>query len=287
MIDVNILDYGDSGSGKTRALSTLPTPCHLFGFDPNKFITIIDWINHCDVDAHDYRLFTSEELSKVAASGNNNIISATILERAQRLYSKLWQDVNKLKANPVNAKGEPYKSFGFDSVSFFMEDLIKPYIMAINGRGANYCKPAQKGQDPAFSLSDFGTASELGMNVLEVFLSLPGIKVVTSHGKVSMDKDGAIKEYFSGSFGQDWARTLPRRFNEVYRSVVTPHFVSSNTPNEYHFVTQSEGSWPAKTSFNYWDAQAGELKPILSAKEPCNYSKILAKVEAKQKGVTK
>jgi hypothetical protein len=279
----NILEYGDSGSGKTRSLATLAKACrelygeaakiYIFSFDPNRLATIkgvpgIEW--------DDYSLFSADSTMANLKPGDklSDKLVTDLLDRAVKLYSAVWANVQELKKSCL------YKAVAFDSITYFME-IVRYYIMKLSGRGAiSYGKPVVKGQDPAFSMSDFGTHGDLTSDVLAMLLSLPCHKVVTSHSRIVQNEDTGSMMYLPAAFGQKFPQELPRMFNEVYRMVVKPKL---NAAPEYKFQTRNDAQWPAKTSLNAYNVKTGNLEPILDMWEEPDFSVIFKKVEAKRK----
>jgi hypothetical protein len=272
---LKLLVYGDSGSGKTLFLSTMPKPLYIFSFDPNGLESIKGTPG---IFFDDYRLFSAAE-AKALQQGKTLQEQQALdtINRAVKLYSAVWHNIQELKTNCT------YASVAFDSVTFFAE-IVRFYIMNLSGRSKNYGKPVVTSNDMSFTQSDFGTHNDLAGDIIDMFLSIPAHAVVTSHGKIADNEDTGAVEYLAGSFGKRFPRELPRKFNEVYRMIVKTR---TNQLPEYKLQTRSDSNWPAKTNMNWYNPTTKKQESILDQFETPDFQHLLSKVQTKRGQVTR
>ena len=193
-----ILLLGDTGSGKTSQLLTLPGRKFAYLFDPNAILSL----QGHDVDYEEYlpdRLNLSVR-SLATAKGGDKTTS-----HQNTVYQKWEEDFDrKVQAGFF----DPYNVISLDSATTFL-DLIMDRILTINGRAGQW--PQQ---------DDYGPQMVAFTNVCRTLTSLGKIVVMTGH--LEMKKDELSQRIFrSPMFTGKLKAKIPLLFSDVLICEVT------------------------------------------------------------------
>lgn len=257
--DISWLIYGAPGEGKTNTLGTLAKlgKVEILSFDPNRLNTIV---GVPDIYA-DY--FQTRDMEKEASP----------------LFTKVHDTLDKLLSlNPY-----PYIATCLDSYTF-LADIIQGHILTLTGRWEIFKNPkfvGMKGVEPGFRRGDYGPHADLSENIIRKFLSLPGYKIMTSHGRVVTDDERNILLFLPASFGQGFPQTLPGFFNEMYRCKVKTG--TEKTKPTYELQTRSDSQWGAKSGLNVYNKVLRKNEPVLDMYEPADLADIITKYQTARK----
>src|SRR5574337_859678 len=160
------LILGDTGSGKTTQMLTLPGKTFAYLFDSNALLSI----RGHDID---YEEFMPDQLNLSVKSlskdkggdKNSNHANATYGEWEKNFNAKLEEGFF-----------DSYDNIGFDSATTFL-DLIMDRILTINGRAGNW--PQQ---------DDYGPQMSTFTNVCRTFMSLDKTIFMTGHMETKQDE---------------------------------------------------------------------------------------------------
>lgn len=160
----SFLILGQSGSGKTTQLLTLPGKKFLFAFDPNA----LQSLQGADID---YEEYLPEKLDVVASS---------LAKKSQRqgspvrAYEKFEKDFERYRQQSLFNK---YDIIAIDSFTT-LSDLVMDQILAINGR---------PGQWP--NLDDYGPQMLVLTKIIRALTSLQKTIYITGHVELKQDEN--------------------------------------------------------------------------------------------------
>ena len=236
--------YGESGSGKTRTLSTAPKPMYMF--DCDKGVQTI-----AGVPGIEYDLYRPESRKK----------TLPVLNAVKTKIAELQRDC-------------PFATVALDSSTFY-GNWILDKLITINNRW---------GQTPQLRKQDYGTlADELAELFLDL-LNIDANVFITGHGRVLVpdeDSKNTSTLYLPLMHGQKFPQQLPMYFDELYRTVIK--IKPGTSDNQYVLQTQSDTRWSAKTRLTRYDKKKGEIVNVLDKYEESNLTMLIEKV-AKARG---
>ena len=206
----NLLLLGETGSGKTRILTTCPFPAHIDSFDPGG--TRI------------------RELRKEIDRGN--IIADVRYEGEDPEKPSVfveWNDIFKqrLRSGYFNSIG----TYMLDSSTFWAEAIMNSILK----------KVSLAGKPPRWA-HDHEPQKYIIRNHLNVMLNLPCNVIITGHLEGTEDKVTGGKSYRYMIVGKGTV-LFPLKFDETY--VMDPRDTATGV--EYRLLTQSTGRYVAAT----------------------------------------
>lgn len=216
--NMKVLIYGNSGTGKTCAAASFPTPMLYLDFD-GKVDSAASFYSH-----------DKERLNQI---------------EVRDLSSKMEQDPIEELLNIVNKELIPqqkagkmlYKTLVIDSLTVFSASVLNHIVRTNPGIKRVVSK---QGQQPG--MQDFGILKRELTKLIPGILSLPMNVLMLAH--IKMDRDEISGElirgpHMDGSFAAD----LPIYFKEVYRSFVEnkKYLAQTQSNAQYNCRTQIKG----------------------------------------------
>lgn len=160
------LVLGDTGSGKTTQMLTLPGRTFAYLFDSNALLSL----KGHDVD---YEEFLPDRLNLSVRSLSKDKGGDKTSSHLNQMYTKWEKDFNE---RCEDGFFDAYDNIGFDSGTTFL-DLIMDRILTINGRAGQW--PQQ---------DDYGPQMVAFTNVMRSLTSLGKTLYVTGHLEMQKDK---------------------------------------------------------------------------------------------------
>lgn len=234
---LNILLYGDFGTGKTYSLHTLPKPVYIHSFDPGGSVTLRKWVDSGEVIVD----------SRFETDDRNN-------PEAYRAWEK---EFNELRGSGF-----------FEEVGTYVIDSLTTFsscLMAAAMSGNKDQKPRNsKVRTFIPQLQDYQIQMYTIEDVLKICTGLPCNFVCTAHIQRNTDEvTGAIisSVMITGKLSQK----LPLLFDEVY---VTDYKNTSKGP-EYFFQIRPTGMHKTRSRI--------AANADFDATEPQNFSELFRK----------
>lgn len=163
------LILGDTGSGKTTQMLTLPGKTFAYLFDSNALLSLRGY----DID---YEEFLPDQLNLSVKSLSKDKGGDKNSNHTNQMYSEWEKDFNeKLESGFF----DQYDNIGFDSATTFL-DLIMDRILTINGRAGQW--PQQ---------DDYGPQMVAFTNVVRTLTSLGKTIYMTGHLEVRQAEGSA------------------------------------------------------------------------------------------------
>lgn len=187
-----ILLLGDTGSGKTSQLLTLPGRKFAYLFDPNAILSLQGY----DVD---YEEFLPDRINLSVKSLKKDVKGDTNSNFKNIMYAEWEQDFNK---KVDSGFFDQYDVIAFDSATTFL-DLIMDRVLTINGRGGQW--PQQ---------DDYGPQMQTFTNVCRTLMALG--KVIFMTGHLETKKDELTQRIFRNPMMTGKLRTkIPLLFSHI------------------------------------------------------------------------
>lgn len=186
------LILGDTGSGKTTQILSLPGKKFTFLFDPNALLSL----RGQDID---YEEFLPDRINLNIKSLSSNKPGDNVTQHKNMLYLD-WQKSFEDKLN--SGFFDPYNVIGFDSATTFL-DVVMDRILTINGR------PGQWPQQ-----DDYGPQMITFTNVVRTLMSIG--KTIYMTGHLEMRQDDLTKKIYRQPMMTGRLRSkIPLLFSDV------------------------------------------------------------------------
>jgi hypothetical protein len=215
---VKLLIYGESGSGKTVAATSFPTPLLVYDFDGK--------INSA-ARTHSVERTRGIEVCDCQHGGRNQ----SKFQDFDRYLTELERMYRSLTGNP---EGAQFKTVVVDSITQFCEALMTHIITKFPARRVNNLLPNQQ---------DYHQFSVEFKDYVMRLLSLPINVVMTAHIEESKDENTGEIEHKPFVKGQKLAPWLPAVFEEVYHQFVKVE----NGKSSYVWRTQSDAKFNCRS----------------------------------------
>lgn len=192
------LILGDTGSGKTTQMLTLPGKTFAYLFDSNALLSL----RGHDID---YEEFLPDQLNLSVQSLSKSKGGDKNSNHSNLVYSNWEQDFNERMADGFF---DIYDNVGFDSATTFL-DLIMDRILTINGRAGQW--PQQ---------DDYGPQMVAFTNVVRTLVSMG--KTIYMTGHLEYQKDKLTERVYRQPVMTGKLRTkIPLLFSDIFVSGVT------------------------------------------------------------------
>lgn len=209
---VKVLIYGHSGTGKTCASSTFPTPMLFADFDGKVSSAARFQENNKDqlngIEFEDFRLSSSAQI--------------------ENSYARFLKYVARLEELAVTPNKFPFKTVVIDSLTT-MSDAQVAYLLKKNAN-------IQRALPNVPGMQDWGMILLEMKDIVKRVLALPCNVIFTGHIKDSKDEITGAIEYKVALAGQS-ADALPILLEEVYRA-----YVEVDKDGNYHYLAQTRAS---------------------------------------------
>ncbi len=222
MEKLHTLVIGDTGTGKTSLIKTMPKPVYLFSFDPGGSVVLKDEIDRGEVIV-DYRFEGEEDYS------------------APHLY-QLFLDTMHTLGN--NGFFEKFGSVCLDSLTPMCAAMLN-YIPAREGRPLPSIRSNIRTDKTkhGMQLNDWATLNNLFIMHLRQFASLPCHTLITGH--ISRKQDAVNLKMIKGlNLPGQSSDNIPAWAQEVYYSMTRE---LTDGKIEYYLLTQNNGEYKAAT----------------------------------------
>lgn len=192
------LILGDTGSGKTTQILSLPGKKFCYLFDPNALLSL----QGQDVD---YEEFLPDRINLNIKSLSSKVQGDNVTQYKNSLYVDWQKDFEE----KMNSKFfEPYSVIGFDSATTFL-DVVMDRILTINGR------PGQWPQQ-----DDYGPQMITFTNVVRTLMSIG--KTIYMTGHLEMRQDDLTKRIYRQPMMTGRLRSkIPLLFSDVLVSAAS------------------------------------------------------------------
>jgi hypothetical protein len=186
------LMLGDTGTGKTSQLLTLPGKKFMYLFDPNAILSL----QGHDVD---YEEFLPDALNLSVTS-----LSKDRGDKTTNHQNQMYVDWEKdFDSRVKDGFFDSYDVIGIDSATTF-QDLIMDRVLTINGRAGKW--PQQ---------DDYGPQMQVFTNVMRTLNSLGKIVYVTGHMEARQDE--LTKKIFRAPLMTGRLKTkIPLLFSDIF-----------------------------------------------------------------------
>ena len=192
------LVLGDTGSGKTTQMLTLPGKTFAYLFDSNALLSI----RGHDID---YEEFLPDQLNLSVKSLSKDKGGDKTTNHANTVYTAWEKDFNeKMEDGFFDA----YDNIGFDSATTFL-DLIMDRILTINGRAGQW--PQQ---------DDYGPQMVAFTNVVRTLTSLGKTLYMTGHLEVRQ-AEGSAKMLRQPMMTGRLRTKIPLLFSDIFIAEVS------------------------------------------------------------------
>lgn len=188
-----ILLLGDTGSGKTTQMLTLPGKTFTYLFDSNALLSL----QGNDID---YEEFLPDQLNLSVKSLSKDRGGDKNTNHANMMYGAWEKDFNDRMESGFF---DQYDNIGFDSATTFL-DLIMDRILTINGRAGQW--PQQ---------DDYGPQMVAFTNVVRTLTSLGKTLVMTGHLEVRQ-ADGSAKMLRQPMMTGRLRTKIPLLFSDIF-----------------------------------------------------------------------
>lgn len=225
--NMKVLIYGNSGTGKTCAAASFPTP-----------ILYLDFDGKVDSAAAFYAT-DRERLEQIEVRDLSSKMEEDPIEEMLKI-------INQELIPQQKAKAMKYKTIVIDSLTTFSSAVLSHIVRTNPGIKRTSSK---QGQQPG--MQDFGILKREFAKLIPGILSLPMNVVMLAHIKSERDEmSGEIIRgpHMDGSFAAD----LPIYFKEVYRAFVEnkKYLVQTQSDARYSCRSQIKGL-PEVIEMNY------------------------------------
>lgn len=191
------LILGDTGSGKSTQILSLPGKKFAYLFDPNALLSL----RGQDID---YEEFLPDRINLNIKSLSAKVTGDNVTQHKNTLYLE-WQKDFEDKMN--NGFFNPYDVIGFDSATTFL-DIVMDRILTINGR------PGQWPQQ-----DDYGPQMINFTNVVRTLMAMG--KTIYMTGHLEMRQDDLTKRIYRQPMMTGRLRSkIPLLFSDVLVSSV-------------------------------------------------------------------
>jgi hypothetical protein len=209
---LNALVVGQSGTGKTRLLSTCPKPVLLDNFDPGGPKSVDKHIRSGEILVDDF-----------SVDANTNAAEA---------YRK-WDEAFQRKC----------RDGWFNNIATYAIDSSTTWIRAMLAYAVSKNPKAQASGLP--SIQDYGVCGKTMLDILGIILNLPCHFLLTGH--LVEDIEESTGELIIRIAAFKMLRTgVPPMFDEIYVSKVK---ITSKEP-KYYLQTVNDGRFVAKSRWN-------------------------------------
>lgn len=188
-----ILLLGDTGTGKSTQLLTLPGKTFAYLFDSNALLSI----RGHDID---YEEFLPDQLNLSVKSLSKDKGGDRTTNHANLMYSAWEKDFNE---RMESGAFDQYDNIGFDSATTFL-DLIMDRILTINGRAGQW--PQQ---------DDYGPQMVAFTNVVRTLTSLGKTLLMTGHLEVRQ-AEGSAKMLRQPMMTGRLRTKIPLLFSDIF-----------------------------------------------------------------------
>lgn len=187
-----VLLLGDTGSGKTTQLLTLPGRTFAYLFDPNAILSLRGFDIEYEEFLPDRLNLSVKSLSKGKGDNTTNLPSQIYLE-----WEKDFD--NKMRTGYFDS----FDNIALDSATTFL-DLIMDRMLTINGRAGSW--PQQ---------DDYGPQMQVFTNVCRTLMSLN--KTIFMTGHLETKKDELVQRIFRQPMMTGRLRTkIPLLFSDIF-----------------------------------------------------------------------
>lgn len=188
-----ILLLGDTGSGKTTQLLTLPGKKFAYLFDANALLSL----RGADVD---YEEFLPDRINMSVKSLSKDKGGDKTTNHQSKMYVEWEKDFN---SRVEDGFFNDYSVIAFDSATTFL-DLIMDRVLTINGRAGQW--PQQ---------DDYGPQMQVFTNVCRTLVSLGKTIVMTGHLETRQDE--LVKRIFRQPMMTGRLRVkIPLLFSDIF-----------------------------------------------------------------------